>query len=106
MHNENPKKSFLDLVSTSKSNLVSTLQWEADNSNWLDVAAKIAMRVLDEMENRKLSRFDLAGLTGLSQGTIDELLKARHNLTLEQLSKLESALEIKLLDSEIRASER
>ena len=58
----------------------------------------IAMRVLDEMENKGLTQKEFAQRVGCSQQYISRILKGKENLSLETISKIETALGVSILE--------
>lgn len=58
----------------------------------------IAMRVLDEMENKGLTQKEFAQRVGCSQQYISRILKGKENLSLETISKIEAALGVSILE--------
>ena len=58
----------------------------------------IAMRVLDEMENKGLTQKEFAHRVGCSQQYISRILKGKENLSIETISKIEAALGVSILE--------
>lgn len=58
----------------------------------------IAMRVLDEMENKGLTQKEFAQRVGCSQQYISRILKGKENLSIETISKIEAALGVSILE--------
>jgi transcriptional regulator with XRE-family HTH domain len=67
------------------------------NKKWLNLSAKIALRILDELDDKSMSQAALARAMGVSPQQVNKILKGRENLTLETICKLEEALNIKLV---------
>lgn len=55
------------------------------------------MMMLDKMEELGLTQKSLAEKMGCSQQYVSKILKARENLSIETLCKIEMALELSLL---------
>lgn len=58
----------------------------------------IAMRVLDEIENKGLTQKEFAQRVGCSQQYISRILKGKENLSIETISKIEAALGVSILE--------
>lgn len=72
-------------------------EWRLKNRKWLRYSQEIALRALDKMASSGLTQKALAEKMGCSQQYVSLLLKGSENLTLETISKLETALEIDLI---------
>lgn len=70
------------------------------NKSWLRYSQKIALLMLDKMEQKGLTQKQLAELMNCSQQYVSKILKGKENLSLETLSKIESALDIQILTTE------
>jgi transcriptional regulator with XRE-family HTH domain len=58
------------------------------------------MLMLDKMESMSMTQKSLAEIMGCSQQYVSKILKGKENLSLETLSKIESALGIAILQME------
>ncbi len=74
-------------------------QWRLDNKDWLRYSQRIAMMMLDKMEELGLSQKLLAQKLGCSQQYISKVLKGSENLSIETISKIEKALGLPILES-------
>ena len=72
-------------------------QWHVDNWGWLMHSTQIALNARNRMTAMGLSQKELAERIGCSQQYISLILKGKENLTLETISKLESALDSPLI---------
>ena len=72
-------------------------EFRAANKSWLRYSQKIAMMMLDKMEEQGLTQKSLAEKMGCSQQYVSKILKGRENLSIETLCKIETALELSLL---------
>jgi antitoxin component HigA of HigAB toxin-antitoxin module len=70
------------------------------NREWLRYSQYIAMLMLDKMESIGMTQKSLAEIMGCSQQYVSKILKGKENLSLETLSKIESALGIAILQME------
>lgn len=91
----------LDIV---KANAVQESAWakeaamHRDNWCWMKYSMQIALKVRGRMKETKMTQAALASTIGCSQQYVSLLLKGKENLTLDTIAKLESALEITLLE--------
>ena len=72
--------------------------FRVENRAWLRYSQTIAMRILDEMEKKGMTQKEFAEKAGCSQQYISRILKGRENLSLETISKIETALGTSLID--------
>lgn len=89
---------FGKLVSNEPSNFLSKLEYYRTNKKWLDKSAMIAVNVLEALKTKGLSQKDLAQKMNVSAQQVNKILKGQQNLTFETISKLETALEISLIE--------
>ena len=73
------------------------VEYRRTNKDWLKKSAKIAIKVLRVLREKKITQVQLAELLAVSPQHINKILKGRENLTLETIGKLESALDIELV---------
>jgi len=64
----------------------------------------IAVSVLDALKTQNLSQKDLAARMNVSPQQISKIVKGQENLTLENISNLENALGIQIIDEKINQS--
>ncbi len=74
-------------------------QWRLNNKGWLRYSQRIAMMMLDKMEELGLSQKSVAQRMGCSQQYISKVLKGTENLSIETISKIEEALDLHILES-------
>ena len=72
-------------------------QMRQENKSWLRYSQQIAMEMLDRMEFLNITQKVLAEKMGCSQQYVSKILKGRENLSLETISKIESALQMDLM---------
>ena len=70
-----------------------------DNSDWLDLSFKIAVKVLSELRLKRISQNSFADLMGCSSQYISKLLKGRENLTIQTIYKIQKVLGIQLIST-------
>lgn len=73
-------------------------EWRMANKSWLRYSQRIAMMMLDRMEELGFTQTSLATKMGCSQQYISRVLKGTENLSIETISKIESALEMEILE--------
>lgn len=72
-------------------------EWRRANRAWLRRSQTVAMRMLDRMAEMRWTQAQVAEKLGCSQQYVSRIVKGGENLTLEMLSKIEDALDIKIL---------
>lgn len=68
------------------------------NKEWLRYSQRIAMMMLDKMDELGLTQKSVAERMGCSQQYISRVLKGTENLSIETISKIESALGLQILE--------
>ena len=77
--------------------------WRANVENrkrdrkWLRKSALVALKILEALDNKNMSKVDLANVLGVSRQRINEIVKGRENMTIQTMVALEDALGIVLL---------
>lgn len=74
------------------------LEYRQENKDWLRHSQRIAMLMLDKMEEIGINQKQLAEMMNCSQQYISKVLKGRENLSLETLSKIENVLNIAIFN--------
>jgi transcriptional regulator with XRE-family HTH domain len=92
------QRAFDALLSTEpSSNWREEVAQRRKDKAWLNMSADIALRVLEELDNKNMSQVTLAEQMGVSPQEVSKIVKGGENLTLETICKLEDALKIKLV---------
>lgn len=73
-------------------------EWRLANKSWLRYSQRISMMMLDKMEELGLTQKSVAERMGCSQQYISRVLKGTENLSIETISKIESALDLEILE--------
>lgn len=89
---------FNSLISENTSNWQENAKYQEENEEWLNISAKIALKVLQKLRKDNLSQKELAERMNVSPQQISKIVKGGENLTLETICKLEKALDIKLVE--------
>lgn len=90
---------FLKLVSKEKSNVMKEIEWREKNEDWLRISQRIAIKVLSAIGEQKITKEELSKKSNISLNKINTLVKGSTNLDIKTISKLESALNIKLIST-------
>jgi transcriptional regulator with XRE-family HTH domain len=91
-------ENFEKLVSNENSSWLDSFLHYKANQKWLDNSSKIAINVLEALKDKKLSQKDLAEKMNVSAQQINKIVRGKQNLTFETIAKLETALEISLME--------
>lgn len=81
-------------------------EYRRENKSWMRYSQRIAMAILDKMEQSHLTQKALAERMGCSQQYVSKILKGRENLSIETLAKIENALSMQLLSTKIVRTEQ
>ena len=76
-------------------------EFRTKNRTWLRYSQSIAMLTADAMEDEGLTQKALAERMGCTQQYVSRILKGQENLTLETISKLETALGLKIISPDL-----
>ncbi len=74
-------------------------EWRRKNENWLKYSRVITMKTMQAMDKQSVTQSILAQRMGCSQQYVSNLLKGSSNMTLETISRIETALNIDLIGS-------
>lgn len=72
-------------------------EYRGENRAWLRHSQYIAMLMLEKMDELSLTQKALAERMGCTQQYVSKILRGKENLSIETLSKIESALSLRLL---------
>lgn len=84
--------------STTPSKWRENAEWRIANKEWLRYSQRIAMMMLDKMDELGLTQQSVAQRMGCSQQYISRVLKGSENLSIETISKIENALNLSILE--------
>jgi antitoxin component HigA of HigAB toxin-antitoxin module len=68
-----------------------------NNRSALENARRVALRVLDELDEKNMTQADLAAKMGVKRQQVGKIVKGQENFTFETIEKLEKALDISLM---------
>lgn len=91
-------ENFQKLVSDEKSGWMDKFLYYQSNKKWLEKSEKVAVNVLEALREKGLSQKDLAEKMNVSAQQINKIVRGKQNLTFETVAKLETALEISLME--------
>lgn len=74
-------------------------EWKRKNEKWLKYARVITMKTMQAMDKQSVTQSILAKRMGCSQQYVSNLLKGSSNMTLETISRIETALNIDIIGS-------
>lgn len=74
-------------------------EWRRKNEKWLKYSRVITMKTMQAMDKQSVTQSILAKRMGCSQQHVSNLLKGSSNMTLETISRIETALNIDLIGS-------
>lgn len=72
-------------------------RYRVENKKWLRYSQMIAIKILDKMEETGMTQKAMAEKIGCSQQYVSRILKGQENLSLETISKIETALDTQLI---------
>lgn len=98
MKNNERLQKFLGLVSEDVSRFEEKAHWRIKNKDWLEKSALIAIKILRALKEQQLSQKELAEKMQVSAQYISKIVKGSENLSLETISKIEWALNIRLIE--------
>mgnify|MGYP002624157762 FL=1 len=76
-------------------------EWRMQNKSWLRHSQRIAVKMLEKMDELGMTQKQLAELMGCSQQYVSKVLKGQENLSLETMSKIEDCLHISIFQEEL-----
>ena len=94
------KTVFKDLVSEEKSPVHEIMSKRNANKAWLKKSMLLAIFILNELRERKITQVEFANNLGVSPQYVNKILKGQENLTLETIVKIEQILNVKLITIE------
>ena len=96
----NKATDFLDNhQSATPSKWKEAAEWRRTNEKWLKYARVITMKTMQAMDKQSVTQSLLAERMGCSQQYVSNLLKGSSNMTLETISRIETALNIDIIGS-------
>jgi len=87
----------LNKISSGKSSWLDKAKKRKENKEWIKHSQKIATKVLLSIREKGITQVQLSEMLEVSAQQINKIVKGKENLTLQTISKLEKALQIKLI---------
>jgi transcriptional regulator with XRE-family HTH domain len=72
-------------------------EYQKKNRPWLKKSVDIALRILDALDNRRMTQVELANRLNVSRQHISKIVKGQENLTLETIARIEEVLGVVLI---------
>lgn len=91
------KERLIALSKGAKSKWLENANKRKVSEKWSGRSTKIALNVLEILRQKNMTKQELAEKMQVSAQYISKIIKGQENLTLETISKLESALEVEMI---------
>lgn len=72
-------------------------EWRMQNKSWLRHSQRIAVKMLEKMDELSMPQKQLADMMRCSQLYVSKVLKGQENLSLEAMSKIANCLKLSIL---------
>ena len=89
---------FNELISNEKSNWVQDANFRNDNRYWLLISKKVAVKILRGIREQNISKELLSDKTDIPMEILDTMLKGEYNYSIEEIGRIEKALNINILN--------
>lgn len=86
-------------LSSESSAFAEEAKWRQDNEVWLKWSQGIAMKIIDYMQERKLSRADIASRLGCSPQYVSKILSGHTNFSFKSIAEIEKCLNIRIMEA-------
>lgn len=86
-------------LSSEPSAFAEEAKWRQDNEVWLKWSQGIAMKIIDYMQEHKLSRADIASRLGCSPQYVSKILSGHTNFSFKSIAEIEKCLNIRIMES-------
>lgn len=86
-------------LSSEPSKFVEEAKWRQDNEVWLKWSQGIAMKIIDYMQEHKLSRADIASRLGCSPQYVSKILSGHTNFSFKTIADIEKCLNIHIMEA-------
>ena len=78
--------------SGEQSTFVADAQWRQENASWLKRSRRVALAIIDFMQENKLSRNDIAKRLGVSPQYVSKILSGKVNFSFNTIAEIEERL--------------
>lgn len=86
-------------LSSEPSAFAEEAKWRQDNEVWLKWSQGIAMKIIDYMQEHKLSRADIASRLGCSPQYVSKILSGHTNFSFKSIAEIEKRLNIRIMET-------
>lgn len=86
-------------LSSEPSAFAEEAEWRQDNEVWLKWSQGIAMKIIDYMQEHKLSRADIASRLGCSPQYVSKILSGHTNFSFKSIAEIEKCLNIRIMEA-------
>ncbi len=86
-------------LSSEPSAFAEEAKWRQDNEVWLKWSQGIAMKIIDYMQEHKLSRADIASRLGCSPKYVSKILSGHTNFSFKSIAEIEKCLNIRIMEA-------
>lgn len=90
---------FNKLISNEKSNWVQDANFRNNNRYWLVISKKVAVKILRGIREQNISKELLSDKTDIPMEILDTMLKGEYNYSIEEIGRIEKALNINILNN-------
>ncbi|MGI9526722.1 MAG: helix-turn-helix domain-containing protein [Weeksellaceae bacterium] len=91
------KEKYLKKIAGQESKAMQQAKWRNENREWLIESQKLAVKILLELDRKKMTQKELAEAIGKSPQYVNKLLRGNEKFGFEVLVKIQNALHIGLL---------
>lgn len=86
-------------LSSEPSTFAEESKWRQENEVWLKWSQGIAMKIIDYMQEHKLSRADIASRLGCSPQYVSKILSGHTNFSFKSIAEIEKCLNIRIMET-------
>lgn len=86
-------------LSSEPSTFAEEAKWRQENEVWLKWSQGIAMKIIDYMQEHKLSRADIASRLGCSPQYVSKILSGHTNFSFKSIAEIEKSLNIRIMET-------
>lgn len=86
-------------LSSEPSTFAEEAKWRQENEVWLKWSQGIAMKIINYMQEHKLSRADIASRLGCSPQYVSKILSGHTNFSFKSIAEIEKCLNIRIMET-------
>ena len=86
-------------LSSEPSTFAEEAKWRQENEVWLKWSQGIATKIIDYMQEHKLSRADIASRLGCSPQYVSKILSGHTNFSFKSIAEIEKCLNIRIMET-------